>query len=51
MKHIITALYAGLWLYAKAKKQQRESGTLKAARNLKKQGVPLELAVRMLATI
>jgi len=47
---IASALCAGLWLMHKARKQQRESGTVQAAKNLRKQGVPVEIAVRLLAT-
>lgn len=42
-------LCAGLWLVTKAKTQQRDLGTQAAARNLRKQGVPLELALAILA--
>lgn len=39
---------AGQWLVAKARRQATESGVQTAARNLRKQGVPLELALRIL---
>lgn len=44
-----TTLGLGDWLASKARLQQAEKGTQQAARNLKKQGVPLELALRLLA--
>lgn len=40
---------AGNWLVAKARAQARKLGTQHAARNLRKQGVPVELAVQILA--
>jgi hypothetical protein len=39
---------AGRWLVAKARRQLREVGPYQAARNLRKQGVPFGLAVRIL---
>ena len=38
----------GQFLMNKAREQQRVSGTFQAARNLRKQGVPLNLACRIL---
>ena len=40
---------AGSWLVAKLLRQQAESGTLAAARNAKKQGLPLRVTVAILA--
>lgn len=39
----------GRWLWAKARRQQREQGTQQAARNLRKQGVPLPVALLILS--
>lgn len=39
----------GRWLASKARRQQRESGTAQAAANLRKQGVPMPLAMLILA--
>lgn len=39
---------AGVWLVDKARRQAAELGTQAAARNLRKQGVPLELALLVL---
>ena len=44
-----TSLHAGAWLVDKARRQAAKQGTQAAARNLRKQGVPVELAVRILA--
>lgn len=41
----------GGWLMHKARKQQAEVGTYHAARNLKKQGVPLDYALDILAPL
>ncbi len=38
----------GRWLWAKARRQQREQGTFQAAKNLRKQGVPLPVALLVL---
>ena len=46
---IVALMGAGNWLVAKARAQARKLGTQQAARNLRKQGVPVELAVRILA--
>lgn len=43
-----TVLAAGVWLVRKARAQAAQSGTYAAARNLKKQGIPLELALAIL---
>lgn len=40
---------AGRWLVLKARQQQARQGTQAAARNLRKQGVPLSLALAILA--
>ena len=45
-----TAAIVGRWLWAKARRQQREQGTQQAARNLRKQGVPLPVALLILTT-
>lgn len=45
-----TTALIGRWLFAKARRQQRESGTLQAAANLRKQGVPLPVALLILST-
>ena len=44
------ALQAGYWLVDKARLQARVLGTQQAARNLRKQGVPLEIALSILGT-
>jgi hypothetical protein len=45
-----SAIYrAGHWLVLKARQQQMRQGTQAAARNLRKQGLPLELALAILA--
>jgi hypothetical protein len=44
-----TIYKAGNWLVWKARQQQMRSGTQVAARNLRKQGVPLHLALIILA--
>lgn len=43
-----TLLIAGLWLAQKARRQAREVGIQQAARNLRKQGAPIELALTIL---
>lgn len=40
---------AGRWLADKARKQAATLGVQQAARNLRKQGVPIELALAILA--
>ena len=42
-------LAIGLWFATKYQLQAAESGTERAARNLRKQGVPLQLALKILA--
>ena len=39
-----------VWFRKKARDQQAISGTRQAARNLRKQGVPIDYAVAILAT-
>jgi hypothetical protein len=39
----------GKWFAEKVRRQQAELGTLKAAKNLRKQGVPIEIALLILA--
>jgi hypothetical protein len=51
MNHTHTIIHAGCWLYVKARRQARESGVRHAANLLKKQGVPLELALSILRTV
>lgn len=46
-----TITHAGIWLVNKARRQQAEIGTYQATRNLKKQGVPLLLALDILAPV
>lgn len=46
-----TAQSLGAWLMQKARKQQAEQGTPQAARNLKKQGVPLDFALDILVPL
>lgn len=46
-----TSQSVGYWLMHKARKQQAEIGTFQAARNLKKQGVPLDYALDILAPL
>lgn len=46
-----TSQTVGRWLIRKARKQQAEQGTFQAARNLKKQGVPLDLALDILVPL
>lgn len=40
---------AGQWFVAKARRQADQHGVQAAARNLRKQGVPVELALLVLA--
>ena len=44
------ATLLGLWMMVKARRQAAATGAYQAARNLKKQGVPIEAALLMLAT-
>lgn len=39
---------AGMWIVAKARQQARDQGTQQAARNLRKQGAPIEHALAIL---
>ena len=48
VKSTLVALAAGTWLQSKAQQQQFTSGTFQAARNLRKQGAPLEVALALL---
>lgn len=43
------ALAVGVWLARKAQAQAQAAGTLQAAKNLRKQGVPLDIALLLLA--
>jgi hypothetical protein len=51
MNHTHTITWAGAWLYVKARRQARELGVHQAARNLRKQGAPIELALSILRTV
>jgi hypothetical protein len=46
-----TSQSVGYWLMAKAREQQARHGTFQAARNLKKQGVPLDFALDILVPL
>ena len=46
----MNASLIGRWLICKARRQARESGIQQAAANLRKQGVPLPLALLILTT-
>lgn len=46
---ILRAQHVGLWLADKYSTQAAESGVERAARNLRKQGVPLQIALLILA--
>ena len=48
MRTLATYLSAGRWLVNKARLQAREVGYQQAARNLRKQGVPLNVALIIL---
>lgn len=45
----LTRNLAGLWLVSKLRQQKHVSGTYVAARNAREQGLPLELALSILA--
>lgn len=45
---LAATLAAGSWLLRKARAQAAEVGTQQAARNLRKQGLPLDLALLVL---
>jgi hypothetical protein len=47
--HYSAALSAGYWLVDKARRQAADLGTQAAAHNLRKQGVPIEVALAILA--
>ena len=47
--HQMTLYHAGMWLAMKARKQASMIGVQRAAVNLRKQGVPIELALEILA--
>ena len=49
--HTHTIVHAGAWLYVKARRQAREQGVQQAAKNLRKQGAPIELALQLLRTV
>ena len=49
--HTHAIVHAGAWLYVKARRQAREMGVQQAAKNLRKQGAPLELALSILRTV
>lgn len=49
MSHRIARQFV-VWFEQKYREQAREVGTFKAARNLRKQGVPLQYALAILAT-
>ena len=49
MNHSMIYRMAGRWLVLKAREQQSAAGTYAAARNLRKQGVPLPMALAILA--
>jgi hypothetical protein len=42
-------MLAGFWLASKARRQAAVSGVQQAARNLRKQGAPIEVALALLA--
>lgn len=44
-----TALHLGRFFVEKFRRQAEESGTVRAAANMRKQGVPLDLALHVLA--
>ena len=44
----LTRNLAGAWIISKARQQQRTSGTQQAARNLRRQGCELALALAIL---
>lgn len=49
LRAISAVIALGSFGVRKSRDQQRESGTLRAAKNLRKQGVPLEVALMVLA--
>ena len=48
MRTLATYISAGRWIVGKARQQAREAGYQQASRNLRKQGVPLSLALVIL---
>jgi hypothetical protein len=48
MRTLATYISAGRWIVGKARQQAREVGYQQAARNLRKQGVPLPIALVIL---
>jgi hypothetical protein len=48
MRTLATYISAGRWIVGKARQQAREVGYQQAARNLRKQGVPLSIALVIL---
>jgi hypothetical protein len=48
MRTLATYISAGRWIVCKARQQAAEVGYQQAARNLRKQGVPLSLALVIL---
>ena len=48
MRTLATYISAGRWIVGKARQQAREAGYQQAARNLRKQGVPLSLTLIIL---
>ena len=49
MKHMTKIhMTAGAWIIAKVRRQQTTAGTLQAAKNCRKQGMPFELALAIL---
>ncbi len=48
---VLPVLGAGMWLVCKARRHAREKGVAQAAANLRKQGVPFELARTILRGI
>lgn len=49
LRVIAAPILAGMWLAHKARQQAEISGTYQAARNLRKQGAPIEVALALLA--
>lgn len=48
MRTLATYISAGRWIVGKARRQAAEVGYQQAARNLRKQGVPLSIALIIL---
>lgn len=49
MNNILSALQVGFWIVSKYRMQAKAHGVQHAARNMRKQGFPIELAVAVLA--